>query len=395
MKKITKSLYYYFIFFLSPIFSLLFLFVNSYQQKRNSILLTVFFFSLLSYYYVPYSFFDKVDYYDFYNQHLHYSFGKFLNEVLILKTDFIVYIIIYIFSLFGFSFHLASALITGITIWCYLTVFYSITQQNRISDKVYFFYFILFLFSISYFHLLTGIRYFFASGFIIKGFYAIYTEQNKRSKVLYFSLGVLSHFGTILFLPFVLLYTYLKERQIKLLFIVSTIFIFLARELLYNFFSISLFDGLYGDKLDTYLGANDFIEKQLLNDSVYYEYKVMLTLGIHIVMLTYLIINLKSKSRFYLMTLAFFIIGNLVSSAPTIFERVSLINTVFMFILFLITHKDKNILSKIIVTVFLGFIFLLFMLDYFLLFASYMNSYNWIDFLIFPNIFFNQGVKYY
>ncbi len=393
--KISKSIYRYLLFTLSPLLTLPFVIIDNFKQKKSGIILVTLFFALLSYYYVPYSFFDKVHYYRFYNEYLQLSFVDFLSETLLLRTDFIIYFIVYIFSFLGISFHLVAALITTITMWCYLSVFYSIAKKNKIDNRIYLFCFIVILLSISYFHLLTGIRYYFASGFIIKGFYAIYIRQKKKYTILYFSLGILSHFGAIIFLPFLFLFSYLKEKQIKLLFIISTVFVFLARDILYNVFSASLTGGLYERKLDAYFGANDFIEKQLLNDSVYYEYKVMLTIGIHIVMLVYLLVNSRSKSKFYLMTLVFLMIGNLMRSAPTIFERISLINNTFIFILCFMIQENKNIISKIIGFIFFGFILLLFALDFLLLYASYVDSYNLIDFLIFPKIIFNKSIQYH
>ncbi|WP_275316850.1 EpsG family protein [Tenacibaculum bernardetii] len=397
MEKLKNNIFTYTLFILSPLLSLPLIFVDMYKQRRSGVILTVLFFSLLSYYYIPYSFFDKVHYYHYYNDYLNYSFSQFIDEILEYRADYIAYFIIYVTSVIGLSFHFAAALITGISVWCYLDVFYKLAKEIKVSNKIYFISFILILFSFSYFHLLTGVRYYLGSGFIVQSLYALYKGRSIKF-FLYFIIAIASHYGTIIFFPFLLVY-YLfnkKEKIIKTFFVISSTFILFSREGLLSLFSGIGLGSTYTRKLEGYLGVNDFIELQLLTGSVYYLYKVKLTLYLHFIALVFLLLKIKSKSKFYLLTILMFSVGNFISSAPTVFERVTLVNNSFIFLLLLmyfISEKKINFIRMGYISISVV-ILLLFFLDFILLYVSYIDSYKLKDFMVLLLMFLEDVVHY-
>lgn len=337
-----------FLFLLSPFFSIPFVLHGIYNRNKSSVVLLVLIISILSFLYIPSITNDKAYYYYFYDTLNYSSFSSFLNYLTNENTDFILYIVIYLFKILNIPLHFLFFILTAVTLLLWYSVFFKLTKFYSFKQANMFFIFVLvILFSFAPDSLFSGIRYYLAVSFVFYGFCSAFLFGKSFLKsFIYIILGCLSHYSCLAFIP-VFTILFFKPNNNKLywsIFLISFVFILIPREFFLDKANIFELNDAYQEKASGYLGESDFVENSLSigNFSNFLKY-IFNTLWVYIAYI-YLLLS-KKKSIVKNSLLLVLALCNIFSSAPTVYSRFVIL-ALGLFIMLLMTENLSGIKNK-------------------------------------------------
>lgn len=338
-----KSLISFCSFIVSPIFSFIVVLFNIINRNKTSITLVSFIVGTISFAYVPFSSDDRTRHYERFfeisNLNSITDFVEYLN--INSSVDFVVYYLMYLLSSVTSDPRWLFFICTTFTFYSFTYVYFKIENLFSLNRKWFVISFLLVLFSFPYIASFSGLRFSFATGFIVFGAYNLIILKNKLLSVLFFLLAIFSHFAT---LPVVLVcFTvyYFPKLNYRLLFYISLFFAFISAKQLLGIIALTpIGDSIYFFKVNDYLGSFDLLTHASENASTLKMILIFKKLWVYLLAL-YLFFNKGMNKRIEIMVLSILIFRNLFSGVPTVLSYYDCI-ALFMCAILLIDGIIKN-----------------------------------------------------
>ncbi|MDM1391400.1 EpsG family protein [Myroides marinus] len=364
---ISKSDFSSFVaFFLMPIYSFPLLLINIYRKSYFSIYLFPFFLGFCSFIYLPYSNDDRVRHYERFYEISKLGGVNQLFEYLSSNNlpDSLGYLLMYFVSIFSNDPRIVFFIATTIPAYLYTYIYLNLNKHvlGNLSNKMFFYSFILFLCSLPYLAWFSGLRFGFASGFVFLGWYLLNKNKSSLKGLSFLGLAVFTHFGTILVLIPLICTIYFTKLNAKRLLWLTLPFFIVPKELIYNLITMLPLPGVIIKKAFDYLMWEDMLVTMASSAPILKLILLYRALWVPLFLL-YLLrrkneVGLNSSYNFIMYL---FIVRNLFSSSPVItgyYDAIILpISTMF-----LIQEYSKNRISKrilfFILVYFIGFWFI-------------------------------------
>jgi hypothetical protein len=280
---------------------------------------------------------DKMYYIDLYADFQNYSFAQFLGFIVLGATDFLFYYFIYVFAQLsvpiGFLFFGMTFITVGISIY----VFDKILSQFEMSGKRYLLFLSVFLLSYNLMQLLSGIRFYFAASFLFLGFYNGVLKDRKAISFLYFIIAAATHFSTLFYLPFYIIFLIFRKGKtvFKVLFFTSFIFIFIPGNFLIMSLDSAGIGGIYKTKAQNYLGeeSDDMTEKSIKTGNTNNSIKMVVDNIWLLVAYVFLFYKKDDGTPFKMLLLLVLTLNHFLFLAPDAFFRYSIISKLFLLLM--------------------------------------------------------------
>lgn len=188
------------LFFISPLLSLPFIFVEIYNKKRYAQTLLALFMGFASWLFPPI--------YDSYRHYLTFfevnSNPYFFDENFGAKFDFILLSLDQLYGKIGLSFEVVKFTLSFIAYEIVFWLFRDILKRNPNLEKNYFLIFVFFFLSVPFIDITVGIRQVSASFFFILGIYLLFYKN--KFGYIFALLSIFMHYSFLLYIiPFVIL----------------------------------------------------------------------------------------------------------------------------------------------------------------------------------------------
>lgn len=377
------------LFLLSPILSLPIILKSIYNKKYSGYVFIALFFSVLSYLYIPHWSNDKMTYFALQQSFVNYSLNDFILYILAERSDFIFYLLIFIFSKLGVSFSLTGALITGFTVYMFMWIFRQTLDNYYLSKNKAFSYFLIFLFSFSLPMLLSGMRFYLGASFALVGLYFIFIDGKYLKGFIFLFLAIFTHFSLVVYIPISILFIILKNKPniLRIAFLISFAFLLLSKEDLYSVISNYSFNDALTYKMNSYLLENDLIESTLEGGSANAKLIIFLKKFWYYLAGIYFLLHIKKKNKYIYLAMIVYTVNNIVYASPTMFDRYSLIS-IAVFILLLISSslEYKSLYNKIFINCFALLVLMNFIINVVVMRDNFNDSYLRYEVLTLPSI---------
>ena len=386
MKKLPISIDQVFFFF-SPSIALPLVIRGIYFKQNRSLILFCLCYGLISFGFISPEGYDKSHYIYLYHTYQNMSVNDFFNSFLQQKTDFVFYTILYCIAWLGLPFEFFSFFITFITCYLIFSVFFKHSIANNEQRKKAFLFFTIVVLAISLPRLLSGMRNYLSVAFIFYGFNLLVNEKNEKKSLIFFFLGVITHFSSMLYIPVALMYYFLKRSSFipKVFFTISLGFIFIPKSYLLNFLSAFNIFEVYSTSASIYLSENSYMENRIATGNLNNFIRIFIDNLWFYIALFFSILNIKNTSNkfvFFLLLMSFI---NIISSSLELLVRYALLaHIAFLLVLFFaenIKYRRFFILLMFIVN------FSSFYFDINILSKALISSLYKIEYLTFPTIF--------
>lgn len=219
------------------------------------------------------------------------------------------------------------------------------------------------------------------------GLYKSGIENKTMQGLIYLLLATLTHFSTIIYIPLLIIYLIFnkKPQNIKVYFLLSFIFLFLSKELLFDLISYLHLSETYMEKITAYLLKPDFIENAKATGNFNNLIKLFFDDLWYYLAGIYLIYNINKDNIFINLAMLVYSINNIFYVAPTIFHRFGLVSILF-FILLLVHDQAIYKTGSIFRTIFFILLIINFIFNIIALSAPFQESYFKLDILTLPTI---------
>lgn len=306
------------VFTLAPLLALPLVLVSLYKKTRFSYFFYSLIIAFISSRFVPTIEMDKSRHIDFFNLLKNISFDQFLIVNFEGSPDFIFALILFLGSKIGFSVDFLVFMMTFLTVYLIFKVYFKIIDRLAI-DRFMFIVVCLFVFSISYMDLFSGIRFTLGASFVFYGYYVGLFEK-KRISLLWLFLGVFTHFGVLLFVFIFFLFKYIGKiaiNKLRFCLILSIFFILISNELLLSFFNLFGLGGAIEGKVDAYINISE--NEEVLNNAGRF---IAFFNVIWVYIFTFILIVRKGiEDKFNKIVMFVMICTNVFISFPVIYNR--------------------------------------------------------------------------
>lgn len=328
------------LFIVSPFLSVPSVVYGVVKRSKISFVLLVFLFGIVSYLYIPNYSNDKTRYFEIYEMYKNSSFSELFYYYYANNQDFILQSMIFVASKIGVNAQFVFALVGIITMGILVFIFSKLFEKTAKKHSILVLF--LFLSSLPYTDMLSGIRFMFAASFVI---FAFYQGIVLKKKWLYIPLilATFIHFSTLIYIPIFFLVKYFpnKTKLYKIFFFVSFLFFIIPKSFIFSFFdSIGFQNGLQ-TKGSAYLEGDDFLSNALSIGSTFTLFVFYFTLIVIFTIYVYLVIY-KSDSVFRSIILLLAASMNVFYSVPTIFFRYGLVFVLFFIFLLIYELNFEN-----------------------------------------------------
>ncbi|TWH99147.1 EpsG-like putative glucosyltransferase [Flavobacterium tiangeerense] len=328
------------LFIVSPFLSIPSIIYGIVKRSKISLALLAFLFGIVSYLYIPNYSNDKTRYFEIYEMYKYSSFLELFYFYYAQNQDFIFQSMIFFASKMGINAQFVFAIVGIITMGILVFIFSKLYEN--IPKKFSLVVLVLFLFSLPYTDMLSGIRFMFAVAFVLLAFYQGII-LNKKASYIFLILAIFIHFSTLIYIPIFFLLKYFpnKTKLYKIFFFVSFLFFIIPKSFIFSFFdSIGFQNGLQ-TKGSAYLEGDDFLSNTLSIGSTFTLFVFYFTLIVIFTIYAYLVIY-KSDSVFRSIILLLAASMNVFYSVPTIFFRYGLVLVLFFIFLFIYELSVEN-----------------------------------------------------
>lgn len=318
-----------------------------YKKNTFNIGILVFFIGILSFLYVPTFSNDRVRYYELYEIIQRYSFKEFIIYLGIIRMpDFIFHTLIFITSKMGINIQFLFLGITTFTFGSFFFLFNKLFDKNSLSNKIYFLGFLLFLFSFSYYHSISGMRQYFGISFFLLAAYNLLIENKTTKSITLLLLAIFTHFSLLLFIPalFILKIYPNKHKIYRTIFVFSFLFLFIPKSLILDIFNYTNFlSEAYNTKADAYLNGDDFIERGIKGGSSNYYLMHLFSISWVYYAYIYLLLTIKRNSIIRNWLYLFFGLTNMFYVISTVYWRYLFLLSILFAFLILTELNNKRI----------------------------------------------------
>lgn len=331
-------------FIIAPFLSLPSILYGIYKKSTFSLGLFVVLLGLLSFLYVPNASDDKAFYYSQYELFKSLDFKSFRMYILSGQPDFILHFLLYSFVKIGVGIQYFYLFITITTVSVWFYIWNKTSDKNHLSNKQYFLFFVLIIFSFSYPGLFSGTRFYFSNSLLLLGYYFGVIENKRIKGLLIIIFASLTHFSILLFLPIYIVLIIIPHKNIfyKGIFLLSFIFVVTPKGFIVEMLSSLSSSGSYSQKIESYTSVVDFIESGI-EESENYMIAYVLNIAWSFFAYIYLIATIKRESLFRNLIYINFAIINVFYSITTVHDRYLLIaKALFVFLVIYEAQKNKN-----------------------------------------------------
>jgi len=329
------------IFFIgSPILSFPINLYGVFKKSTLSLQLIALTIGFLSFLYIPNWSDDKVVYYQLYSNCEKYGLSYLKDYLASGRPDFILHTLVYLFAFIGLNISWLFFLVTSWTVGVSFYIFNKFAWN--LPKNLYFLGFILILISFSLPDLLSGIRFYLASSFVLLGLYGGLIEERKLS-FIHFIIGIFIHFSSVLFLViFIILKLFNKKHDLfKVFFLVSFLFMLLPKSMIGESLKSLGLTGGYEQKAEAYLGEEDFIETGISKGSANYIYVYLMSIAWSYFCYLYLVFAKRAPSILRNITFMTFACINVFYSVTTVYARYLLVAKMIFILLFVADQIEK------------------------------------------------------
>lgn len=329
-----------FIYLVSPFLAIpTILYSLSKKNNFNPILYSLLV-AFISYIFIPTIEMDKYRHLEFYDFSKYFTIEQFFIYNFQDSPDFIFRSFLYLGALNGINFHYVVFFVTFITVYLIFKVYFHYLSVNKTPATYKVLILLLFIFSLSYIDMFSGLRYTLATSFSFYGLYKGVVCKNKWG-VFFLILGVLTHFSTAIFLILYLVFPMLnliKVKRLKLLLLLSLLFMFIPQS-----FMLDLIKGIglgeaMDNKAEAYLIEEDVNEVLETFSTIFIKFFNIIWV---VIISLYFVLKKQSSYSIYYKVLIFLLIFiNIFISIPVIFNRYTLFVKLFL-VLFLIDNELK------------------------------------------------------
>lgn len=388
-----RSLFSIFIFLISPIMSLPVILYNIYCKNKFSINLLVLLLGVISLLYIAPETSDKTRYIGFVLENSKENFWEYLNNIEKKGSgDYIAYIYFYLINKLGIPLQLGFFIATVFTAGVWFSFYKNYLSYEKLIAKEFFVFTMLFFFSFSLLDLISGVRFYMASSFLLLTYHFLFGTRTKKllPAMLCSLLAVLTHFSSIFFLFLFFLFNK-NKRFYKKIFILSMLFAFIPPTFLYNI--IDLFSYNISTKIEIYLTREDvavtgFITASFLGKTSY------IVQYISVAFVYYILLTQKENSFFDSLMYFLCSFNNIFIQFPTVFMRYNIIILHFGCIYLLMKYISKSIrLSSVYIMLGIFVLRTIFILGGYRTFFS--ESFSGWESFFFPFILFKDIPYYY
>lgn len=300
------------------------------------------FFGVCVYLFLPTQSMDSASRYLLYENFTKRSFNEFFYGYLIYRTDYLFYILIYLFSSLGIKFQYLLFLVTCFNVGTPLFIYSQVINKSKLNKKEYLFTTFLIILSISFTFLFSGIRQLIAFNFIFLSFYFFFFKINKKLSFLFIVFGVLTHFSVVIYLPILFIVSRFDVRFLGILiFLIFIIGLILPDDFVKTtFLEVDIDSQVYNNKIEAYssttIGNNKTTRGTLIAKylNIFWFY----------LSLFYLFLNKRKHTIFYKMFLLILFPVSLFITFPGISGRY--IDFLKMFLALLLIDDFINSKSK-------------------------------------------------
>jgi len=195
----------------------------------------------------------------------------------------------------------------------------------------------VFLLSYNLMQLLSGIRFYFAASFLFLGFYNGVLKDRKAISFLYFIIAAATHFSTLFYLPFYIIFLIFRKGKtvFKVLFFTSFIFIFIPGNFLIMSLDSAGIGGIYKTKAQNYLGeeSDDMTEKSIKTGNTNNSIKMVVDNIWLLVAYVFLFYKKDDGTPFKMLLLLVLTLNHFLFLAPDAFFRYSIISKLFLLLM--------------------------------------------------------------
>ncbi|UHO39173.1 EpsG family protein [Chryseobacterium capnotolerans] len=313
--------------------------------------------AFVSFLYIPPFEWDKARHMEFYNFSKILSLKEFFEINFKSQPDFIFRLLLFIGAQININVHYIFFFVTFITVYLIFKVYFKEYNKPNIIGKYSLLIVPLFIFSISYTDIISGLRYTLAISFIFYGYYTGLLEK-KKSSVIWILLGVFTHFSVILFALLFIFFPLTKNiklKWLKLALLFSTFFILIPEKIMLQFFVGIGMGDVVDAKLNAYLDKTVIVEVDSFAVKVINFFNVIWVIILNGVLL---LRKNKNESVYVRILMILLITTNIFISFPIIYNRYNLFLKLFL-VLFLLREEVQY--NKIKLTlVFTTFLFMIF-----------------------------------
>ncbi|MDM1457282.1 EpsG family protein [Myroides odoratimimus] len=209
-KQYNYSILAFVCFLISPLLSLPFILLGIYNREKFSLFVLSLFFGVLSYYLIPTWELDISRYYIMYQEISNTDFVGF-KAILEEQNDYLFFFIYYVFSRIGFSFQYFLLIASTIGFYSCFIVADLVIKKYYPSRQSYFILMISFVLSLPILAMVSVTR--FSIGFVFFMLFIYYhLKERKKTSYIYFALSCFTHFAFSIFIPFIIIFYFIKNR---------------------------------------------------------------------------------------------------------------------------------------------------------------------------------------
>lgn len=328
------------VYILNPILSIPVIIYGMIRGTKLSVFLYSFVVSFISFMYVPNIEMDKARHIEFYDLSLSLNLEQFFVMNFEGSPDFLFRLILFIGANVGISFQVLTFAITFLTVYLIMKSYFAVYKRYIVSNRYRFLVVTLFVFSISYIDVISGIRYTLAISFLFYGFCSNFLNKN-RFAIIWIVLGVLIHFSVVIFAIIYLFSKYLNKIKIKYfrwLLLVSLFFIILPKENVFNLFQSFGFGGTLNEKVDAYLNIQFETHSSSFGQRFIDFFNI---LWVYIITI-YLLLRNSTNDYYAKLLILSIALTNIFIAFPVIYNRYALYVKLLLVLYFIVENIKKN-----------------------------------------------------
>lgn len=347
---------------ISPFLALPTLLYGVTKKNKLSIALFVIFLGFLSYLFIPNYSDDKTRYIEIYWNFKSWDLISFISFFYnVVSRDFILQTLFKIASDLDIKpqivFFFITVTVMGIVFKIWKEISLNLGFNNTESTISMFLIFT----SVSLLDLFSGTRFMFASGIALYGYFQGFILNKKWQPYVWLLIAMHIHFSLVVFVGGYVITKLLikKTRLIKIIFLISFVFLFLPKDILVEVLNALGLGGALASKGDAYVSSNkDFSETYFKESgaagSIIYFFQVLWIFMMYI----YMFIHIKSNKVHHLLLFLLIAILNLFYPTTTIYLRYSLFMKLILGMILLIDMKVYNS-KKVPIFFIASFVFIL------------------------------------
>ena len=321
------------------------------NNSKASVILYSLLVSFISFLFRPTLEMDKSRHMYFYDICKNLPFAGFIQLNFQDSPDFIFRLAMYIAATLSIRVHLIFFVVTFFSVYLVFLVYKKYVDNLNIN--IGWLVLLLFITSISYIDILSGMRYTLATAFAFYGYHQGMFNNNRKLGMFWLIFAVFTHFSTILFAIAYAAMPLLSKLSFNFLrgcLAFTLLFLIVPQDFILDLFKSIGLGGALNEKVDAYLDVGgEAIQKTFAQNFIDF-FNILWVYVLN----AYFIFKKRSLSRVSILIISLLIVTNLFISFPIIYNRYALFIKMVLVMYLLNEHiKLENFrLTKIFVSIF-------------------------------------------